>query len=1058
MNTKNKKTLYLTLTSILILIVGYCLFTGGVSPEAQSTGVSSTTPLGLVLAPSGEFKMGDHHGFVDPKHGGDETPIHTVKLDAFYIGINTVTTQEYCDFLNSSLAQKQIELRKGGIYLIGSNDLFFETNVMSPYSRIAFNGTTFYVLYQKEDHPIVCIRWPGAAAYCNWLSQQKGLQPCYDITTWNCDLNMSSYRLPTEAEWEYAARGGQNKPYRNFPWGDDANANKANWPQSKNPYRFGPYPWTTPAGFFNGQLHSKSDFGWPGPQKTYQTSNGMNGYGLNDMAGNVWEFVNDWYVRDYYSYSPIDNPPGPERGSQMHDGKPYRGMRGGNWYNGEDGHSRVSNRNPSYYRGPEDPNHPYYHLGFRIVLPINAESRQKVNLTPVKHVKRNERGQGRHPQREFQQDSRQPDRSKFQETDSNSDGSVSLEEYLSHEEKKFERIDTDGNKVLTPLEVEVDERQQSRNENRGRNDRFERMDTDRNDLVSLDEYLASEKSQFQRHDTNGDGVLSNQEMDTGRPGDLNRPHPQRRVDHDRRAMNPPHPDRPGNNRRPPEHRNPPGGQGQKEKTTLDINVLSEGKLGLVSSTNQAAPGYTLFAPKHRTMTYLIDNQGQMVHVWTQSEYEPGQSVYLLENGNLLRCCFTHAQGFTRGGEGGRLEEYDWDGNLVWEFDYASNEYMLHHDIAVLPNGNILALAVERKSKDECITAGFIPTMLRDPELYPDFVVEIEPTRPKGGNIVWEWHVWDHLIQDQDPQKANYGNVAEHPERVDVNCNDRPIPAFWNHMNSIAYNTKLDQIMLSVRGCNELWIIDHSTTIKEAANRTGGRYGKGGDILYRWGNPAAYKQGDRRSRQLFEQHDAHWIPDGSPGAGNILIFNNGQERGYSSIEEIAPPVDENGNYEITAGKPYGPNRPIWNYTAANRMDFFSSEISGAHRLPNGNTLICAGVLGTFFEVTPNGETVWKYVNPVVRGGTLAQGEKPGVDDRGHYLNAVFKVHRYPPDYKGLTGKDLSPTGVIEQPSSMKGKTGLDGVNTSPSRGHRPIQDQETEIEDARSRALRSLGYF
>ncbi len=127
-----------------------------------------------------------------------------------------------------------------------------------------------------------------------------------------------------------------------------------------------------------------------------------------------------------------------------------------------------------------------------------------------------------------------------------------------------------------------------------------------------------------------------------------------------------------------------------------------------------------------------------------------------------------------------------------------------------------------------------------------------------------------------------------------------------------------------------------------------------------------------------------------------------------------------------GKPYGPAKPIWHYEAKNRTDFFSSEISGAHRLPNGNTLICAGVVGHLFEVTPAGEMVWQYVNPMVRGGILAQGELPGKDMRGHLWNAVFKVHRYAPDYPGLAGRDLTPKGVIELPASQKGKTGLDGM--------------------------------
>jgi len=352
---------------------------------------------GFALIPAGKFEMGDHHGFVDPKHGGDETPIHTVRLDAFYMGVCTVTTREYCEFLNSALAQRMIEVREGGVYLVGGQDLLCETREMSPYSRIGWGGGKFTVLDGKEQHPIVCIRWPGAAVFCNWLSAQQHRPLCYDTATWECDFNKSGFRLPTEAEWEYAGRGGLHNPYRNFPWGDEPDATKANWPESKNPFRAGPIPWTTPVGFFNGQLHRKADFGWPGAQETYQTSNGANGYGLYDMSGNVWQFINDWYVRDYYAYSPAENPPGPASGSLVQDGKPYRGMRGGNWYNGENGHGRVSNRNPSYYRGPQDPDHPYYHLGFRVVLPVNAESRPVIKPTPVQRVSGREGGKGGGP-------------------------------------------------------------------------------------------------------------------------------------------------------------------------------------------------------------------------------------------------------------------------------------------------------------------------------------------------------------------------------------------------------------------------------------------------------------------------------------------------------------------------------------------------------------------------------------------------------------------------------------------------------------------------------------
>ncbi|MEI8037833.1 MAG: aryl-sulfate sulfotransferase, partial [Verrucomicrobiota bacterium] len=480
-----------------------------------------------------------------------------------------------------------------------------------------------------------------------------------------------------------------------------------------------------------------------------------------------------------------------------------------------------------------------------------------------------------------------------------------------------------------------------------------------------------------------------------------------------------------------------GGQGGGGKPMLENKLPvspNQGQtVGLYQNKPKACPGYTLMAPKHNTVTYLMDNSGKIVNSW-KSEYEPGQSAHLLPNGHLLRAGMLKVQGGTGGGEGGRIEEFDWSGKLLWEFDHATRDYQLHHDIKPLPNGHVLALMVERKTLDQAVAAGFTAEQLRDGYLVPDAVVEIEPIYPKGGKIVWEWHVWDHLIQNSDRAKANFGEIAAHPELIDVKCNGRATPAFWNHMNSLAYNPQLDQIVLSARGCNEIWIIDHATTTKEAAGHSGGKQGKGGDLLYRWGNPAAYGRGTAADRQLIQQHDAEWVPDGYPGAGHLTIFNNGYERGWSSIEEIVPPVDAKGSYQLAADKAYGPDKTVWHYEAKNRSDFFSSEISGAHRLPNGNMLVCAGVIGNLFEITPIGETVWQYVNPMVRGGILAQGEIPGKDMRGHLWNAVFKVHRYAPDYPGLKGKDLTPKGVIELPASQKGKTGLENMVEQPRDKH------------------------
>ncbi len=334
-----------------------------------------STSYSEVRLPGGEYEMGDHLGFVDPSHPSDESPIHKVKVNSFYMSTTHTTNKQFLSFLNDSLSKGLIEVCNNIVYGIGGNEVYYYTNQYAFYYSIGFDGKSFSIADFRANHPVVGVMWCGAAAYCNWQSLQNGLQECYNLKTYVCDFTKNGYRLPTEAEWEYAARGGQYAPYYNYPWGNDQNITKANWPDSKDPYEgMSPstYPWITPVGFYNGQLRLKSEYNWPGSASSYQTSDGANSFGLYDMAGNVWEFVNDWYGNNYYSISPYDNPKGPDSGSVMPDGKPYRGMRGGNWYNGytttgvNDGHSRVSNRNPSYYRGPQDPNHPWYHIGFRV--------------------------------------------------------------------------------------------------------------------------------------------------------------------------------------------------------------------------------------------------------------------------------------------------------------------------------------------------------------------------------------------------------------------------------------------------------------------------------------------------------------------------------------------------------------------------------------------------------------------------------------------------------------------------------------------------------------------
>jgi len=386
-------------------------------------------------------------------------------------------------------------------------------------------------------------------------------------------------------------------------------------------------------------------------------------------------------------------------------------------------------------------------------------------------------------------------------------------------------------------------------------------------------------------------------------------------------------------------------------------------------------GQVLFAPMSSNTTYLIDNTGTVTHTWS-SNFFPGAAVYWLGNGTILRTIKDSENLPGYGGVGGGVQKVNFDGTVEWDFRYNTEGCLSHHDVKSLPNGNVLLIAWETKTRLEAIDSGRNPYYISINGLMPVHIIEVKPTGPTSGDIVWEWHVWDHLIQDYDSSKRNFGVVKNHPELVDINY-AASSKLDWLHTNSIDYNEEFDQIMLCVCYFNEIWVIDHSTTTEEAAGHTGGNSGKGGDIIYRWGNPIAYHAGNSNDQKFFGQHDAQWIDAGCPGQGNILIFNNGASRPnveFSTIDEIIPPVNENGEYYLESGSAYGPEKQKWNYTANPPSSFFSKHLSGIQRLTNGNTLICNGEQGIIFEVTPEGKLEWQYTNPYP-----------------HYtLNSLFKV--------------------------------------------------------------------
>jgi len=454
-------------------------------------------------------------------------------------------------------------------------------------------------------------------------------------------------------------------------------------------------------------------------------------------------------------------------------------------------------------------------------------------------------------------------------------------------------------------------------------------------------------------------------------------------------------------------------------------------------------GYTLFAA--RGTSYLIDMEGKVVHTWAI-----GTNPRFLDNGNILDASKDDPSGFQG------FKELDWDGNLVWEFIEKRATYAPHHDWVRIYNKKLnapttLYIANKSVTHDQAIAAGADPSKGPYSGVQMDAVVEVD----MKGNVVWEWWFFDHLVQDLDPGKANYvSSIAKYPARLNINLPGRPLKKDWLHCNSIDYNAELDQIVLnSVQG--ELVVIDHGNTFiaGDPAASIAKAASSAGDFLYRFGDPARYKQGDPPSilenwdsatsgnRQMGGSHDAHWIRPGLPGAGRLMVFNNGQylfERTpQSSILEINPYLDSSGQ---DAGKYVNPpdagyveeryhqdthklprqisKQVVWKYSSKSNQAFFSHIGSSAQRLPNGNTLICSDTEGHLFEVTSAGDMVWEYLNPVTKDGALKI-----MPDSLPMTNSVFRAYRYTSDHPALVGKALSPKGAITElaPAGLAGGT-------------------------------------
>jgi hypothetical protein len=437
--------------------------------------------------------------------------------------------------------------------------------------------------------------------------------------------------------------------------------------------------------------------------------------------------------------------------------------------------------------------------------------------------------------------------------------------------------------------------------------------------------------------------------------------------------------------------------------TISITCFSqEPTIGLLQYDETATEGYTLFTPESNNSVYLINNCGEVINSWDFTE-KPGLTCYILQNGNLLRAGKNY------------IEIRAWNNNLLWSYSVSELGLNQHHDIEPLPNGNILCIVGDNYSTNDIIAQGKNPSLVGANHKL-DKIIEIQPIGTNSVNVVWEWKFIDHLIQDYDASKPNYGVVADHPELIDLNYIDPNISnqsVDYIHLNGIDYNSELDQILISSRNLNEIFIIDHSTTTLEASEHTGGNSNMGGDILWRWGNPRVYKQGNEMDQKLFVQHDAKWVESGYLDEGKISVFNNGGDgtSTYSSVHLLNPEfINDSYTKENSKFKPLDYDWS-WNGEILNNM-LLETKKSGAHSLPNGNFIITETSLGQVSEVTKSGNVLWTYRNPTGPNSNVFNQFEDATAG-----NNCFRFEKYPVNFIGFSGKDMSPQSILENQNSI-----------------------------------------
>ncbi len=393
----------------------------------------------------------------------------------------------------------------------------------------------------------------------------------------------------------------------------------------------------------------------------------------------------------------------------------------------------------------------------------------------------------------------------------------------------------------------------------------------------------------------------------------------------------------------------------KKIFTLPL-ILSLCLFAFTQATAQQWGLYTLYATKNGTQAFLVDTANTPVtyKTWNfASDRKTVYSTYMTPGDTIVRNYKPAANTWNTGPIHGGLQKVRWDGTVVWDWTYfLTNGYSLHHDICPMPNGNILCISYDYRTAAEATAAGSSTAVV----MYCEKIIEVHPTGVGtnsalwGGTIVWEWKLWDHLCQNTSSAKPNYvTSFATNPQWLNINyAGTGSAPDKW-HMNGIDYNPTLNQIVVSMHFMNSVFVIDHSTTTVEAAGHTGGTSGKGGDFLYRWGNPASY--GATGTAIFNVVHDAHWVPSDNVNYPNYLAgFNNNSGTGNSKVDIWNPPL-AGSNYTLTSGVATPPSYG-YEFTSV----FTSNNEGNSQQLPNGNMLV-NNSFGAVYEVNAAGTQLW-----------------------------------------------------------------------------------------------------